>query len=146
MAAWRGAWTPTVWKSISSSTKSTFVHLSRSEEINHMGTGHVSRAVQPPPNAHIVDVMMPKPNACTDGDALIRRGYALAMLSFAVLMFGFYTSVLSPILSYLGVSPTNIHSRVAADAHYKYFPFLVVPAGLLFVIANWVGWQYYQNS
>ncbi|CAE6516723.1 unnamed protein product [Rhizoctonia solani] len=90
--------------------------------------------------------MASKPSTCTDGDTLIRRGYVLAMLSLAVLMFGFYTSVLSPILTYLEVPPTYIHSKVAADAHYKYFPFLVVPAGLLFVIANWVGWQYYQNS
>ncbi|CAE7101168.1 unnamed protein product [Rhizoctonia solani] len=86
------------------------------------------------------------PYIYTDGDALIWRGYALATLSFVVLMFGIYTTLLSSVLVYFEVPPSDIHSRVAADMHYKYFPFLVVPAGLLFVIANWVGWQYYQNS
>ncbi|CAE6441937.1 unnamed protein product [Rhizoctonia solani] len=90
--------------------------------------------------------MTSKASAYTEGDALIRRGYALAALSFVVLMFGIYTSILSSGLAHFEVPPSNIHSKVAADAHYKYFPFLVVPAGLLFVIANWVGWQYYQNS
>ncbi|CUA68182.1 hypothetical protein RSOLAG22IIIB_03421 [Rhizoctonia solani] len=90
--------------------------------------------------------MGPKPSTYTEGDALIWRGYALATLSLFVLMFGIYTSLLSPILAYFEITPYNVHSRVAADAHYKYFPFLIVPAGLLFVIANWVGWQYYQNS
>ncbi|KAH7341009.1 hypothetical protein B0J17DRAFT_653704 [Rhizoctonia solani] len=90
--------------------------------------------------------MTPKPNTYTDGDVLVRRGYALATLSFVIFIFGIYTSLLSPVLAYLEVPPSGIHSRVAADIHYKYFPFLAVPAGLLFVIANWVGWQYYQNS
>ncbi|KAJ1309636.1 hypothetical protein OPQ81_006404 [Rhizoctonia solani] len=90
--------------------------------------------------------MIPKRNSHSDGDALIRRGYALAILSFVVFVFSVYTSLLCPALAYLEVPLSNIHSRVAEDAHYKYFPFLVIPAGLLFVIANWVGWQYYQNS
>ncbi|CAE6452561.1 unnamed protein product [Rhizoctonia solani] len=90
--------------------------------------------------------MASKASTYTEGDTLIWRGCVLAGLSFFVLMFGIYTSILSSVLAYFEVPPSNIHYKVAADTHYKYFPFLVVPAGLLFVIANWVGWQYYQNS
>lgn len=82
----------------------------------------------------------------SSGDSLIQRGYMLALLSVLILLFGIYTSLLSPVFAHFGLSPLLVHRLVAADTHYKYFPFLVVPAGLLFVIANWVGWQYYQNS
>lgn len=32
------------------------------------------------------------------------------------------------------------------DTHYKYLVIFVIPVGFYFVIANWVGWQYYRNS
>jgi hypothetical protein len=35
---------------------------------------------------------------------------------------------------------------LAQDTHYKYFALFIIPMGAYFVIANWVGWQYYQNS
>lgn len=35
---------------------------------------------------------------------------------------------------------------LADDTHYKYFVILIIPMGAYFVIANWVGWQYYRNS
>lgn len=35
---------------------------------------------------------------------------------------------------------------LARDTHYKYFVLLIIPTSSYFVIANWVGWQYYQNS
>ena len=35
---------------------------------------------------------------------------------------------------------------LAQDTHYKYFVLLIIPTTAYFVIANWVGWQYYQNS
>ncbi|CAE6382280.1 unnamed protein product [Rhizoctonia solani] len=94
----------------------------------------------------LVDIMASKLNSRTDGDVLIQRGYGLVMLSLVVLLFGIYMSLLSPTLAYFEFLPSRLHSMVAADIHYKYLPFLIVPAGLLFVIANWVGWQYYQNS
>ena len=40
----------------------------------------------------------------------------------------------------------KVLDALAQDTHYKYFFFLLVPTGSYFVIANWVGWQYYQNS
>ena len=41
---------------------------------------------------------------------------------------------------------SQVLDAVGADKHYKYFSVLVVPMLVYFVIANWVGWQYYQNS
>ncbi|KAI6109568.1 hypothetical protein F5141DRAFT_1004572 [Pisolithus sp. B1] len=35
---------------------------------------------------------------------------------------------------------------LAQDTHYKYFALFLIPTSAYFVIANWVGWQYYQNS
>lgn len=35
---------------------------------------------------------------------------------------------------------------LANDTHYKYLIIFVIPVGFYFVIANWVGWQYYRNS
>lgn len=35
---------------------------------------------------------------------------------------------------------------LVADTHYKHLAVLLVPMMVYFVIANWVGWQYYQNS
>lgn len=101
-----------------------------------------------------------------EAEILVKQGYLLGLLSLVVLVFGTYAMVLSPALAELEIPPVcpllvslsfcsnalrtflqlEIHRTIAADTHYKHFPFLMVPAGLLFVIANWVGWQYYQNS
>lgn len=35
---------------------------------------------------------------------------------------------------------------LARDTHYKYLVVMLVSSGTGFVIANWVGWQYYRNS
>jgi len=35
---------------------------------------------------------------------------------------------------------------VVEDTHYKYLALFLIPTFSYFVIANWVGWQYYQNS
>ncbi|KAI6005721.1 hypothetical protein EDD15DRAFT_2566753 [Pisolithus albus] len=46
------------------------------------------------------------------------------------------------------VPPTGIFllDVLAQDTHYKYFALFLIPTSSYFVIANWVGWQYYQNS
>ncbi|KAI6144824.1 hypothetical protein EDD17DRAFT_1656356 [Pisolithus thermaeus] len=46
------------------------------------------------------------------------------------------------------VPPTGIFllDVLAQDTHYKYFALFLIPTSAYFVIANWVGWQYYQNS
>ena len=40
----------------------------------------------------------------------------------------------------------QIINVIASDTHYKYFSVLLVPTTAYFVIANWVGWQYFRNS
>ena len=35
---------------------------------------------------------------------------------------------------------------LARDAHYKYLALFSVPVCAYFVIANWVGWQFFRNS
>lgn len=40
----------------------------------------------------------------------------------------------------------QVLDALAKDTHYKYFVLLIIPTGAYFVIANWVGWQYYRNS
>jgi len=35
---------------------------------------------------------------------------------------------------------------LARDAHYKYLTLFSVPVCAYFVIANWVGWQFFRNS
>jgi hypothetical protein len=48
--------------------------------------------------------------------------------------------------SVLTRQPSKVLDILAADTHYKYFALLLVPTTAYFVIANWVGWQYYRNS
>lgn len=107
--------------------------------------------------------MTQKSSSRSQGDTLVERGHLLVLASILIMLFGLYSSLLAPLLAYFEIFPVCHHSRcsfqaltvnpkvevhrlIAEDAHYKYFPFIAVPAGLLFVIANWVGWQYYQNS
>ena len=40
----------------------------------------------------------------------------------------------------------QVLDALALDTHYKYLAVLLIPTSTYFVIANWVGWQYYQNS
>lgn len=40
----------------------------------------------------------------------------------------------------------KVVDTVLLDTHYKYFVPLFIPLTAYFVIANWVGWQYYRNS
>ena len=41
---------------------------------------------------------------------------------------------------------TQVLDVLARDTHYKYLVVMLVSSGTGFVIANWVGWQYYRNS
>ena len=44
---------------------------------------------------------------------------------------------------WLGMQVLDVLAR---DTHYKYLVVMLVSSGTGFVIANWVGWQYYRNS
>ncbi|KAH7101536.1 hypothetical protein BKA62DRAFT_618644 [Auriculariales sp. MPI-PUGE-AT-0066] len=69
-----------------------------------------------------------------------RVGLLLTALFFT---WGLFALILAPVLPSSSFAPWN---AISADAHYKYFVVLIVPTTAYFVIANWVGWQYFRNS
>lgn len=52
----------------------------------------------------------------------------------------------------IGITTTNTTiiavfvDALARDTHYKYLALFSVPVCAYFVIANWVGWQFFRNS
>ncbi|KAF8522309.1 hypothetical protein BU17DRAFT_44864 [Hysterangium stoloniferum] len=69
--------------------------------------------------------------------------YGLIILSLALLFFGSYATLFSAFFPNTGIRILDI---LAEDHHYKYWATLLIPTTTYFVIANWVGWQYYRNS
>ncbi|KIJ92187.1 hypothetical protein K443DRAFT_113949, partial [Laccaria amethystina LaAM-08-1] len=67
----------------------------------------------------------------------------LIFTSIVFLLLGSYAVLFSAFLLLSGI---RVLDALAQDTHYKYFFLLLMPTGSYFVIANWVGWQYYQNS
>ncbi|PCH38251.1 hypothetical protein WOLCODRAFT_64708, partial [Wolfiporia cocos MD-104 SS10] len=70
-------------------------------------------------------------------------GYCIIVSSLVFLALGSYATLFSAFHTESGVAILDILAR---DTHYKYFIVLLVPTTSYFVIANWVGWQYYRNS
>ncbi|THU86405.1 hypothetical protein K435DRAFT_822125 [Dendrothele bispora CBS 962.96] len=70
-------------------------------------------------------------------------GHAIIIFTAAFFAFASYAVLLSAFLPATGVF---ILDALAQDTHYKYFTLFIIPTGAYFVIANWVGWQYYRNS
>ncbi|GJE98230.1 PYG-Y domain-containing protein [Phanerochaete sordida] len=73
----------------------------------------------------------------------LAAGYAVLAASAALLAVGSYATLLSAVWPHTGI---RVLDALAADSHYKYFVLLLIPTTAYFVIANWVGWQYYRNS
>ncbi|TDL26656.1 hypothetical protein BD410DRAFT_530534 [Rickenella mellea] len=73
----------------------------------------------------------------------LRDGYLLIAASIILLVVGSYATLFSAVLPRSGIPILDV---LANDTHYKYFTILLIPSGVYFVIANWVGWQYYRNS
>ncbi|KAJ7452478.1 hypothetical protein B0H11DRAFT_1741840 [Mycena galericulata] len=73
----------------------------------------------------------------------MNSGHFVLLLSAAFFGVASYAILLSAF-----VPPTGafILDALANDTHYKYFGILIIPTTAYFVIANWVGWQYYRNS
>jgi hypothetical protein len=44
------------------------------------------------------------------------------------------------------VTTIAVLDALARDTHYKYLALFSVPVCAYFVIANWVGWQFFRNS
>lgn len=74
---------------------------------------------------------------------MLNVGHAVVALSVSFFAVAGYAVLFSALLPSSGVSTLN---ALENDTHYKYFAILLIPTSAYFVIANWVGWQYYQNS
>ncbi|KAA1469471.1 hypothetical protein DENSPDRAFT_878947 [Dentipellis sp. KUC8613] len=72
-----------------------------------------------------------------------QTGYFFIALSLLLLFVGSYAVLFSAFLPPTGIFVLDMLAR---DTHYKYFALLIIPTTAYFVIANWVGWQYYSNS
>ncbi|KAJ3726175.1 hypothetical protein FB446DRAFT_643612 [Lentinula raphanica] len=70
-------------------------------------------------------------------------GHAIIASTAVFCVVASYAILLSAVLPLTG---NLVLDALAKDNHYKYFVLLIIPTGAYFVIANWVGWQYYRNS
>lgn len=70
-------------------------------------------------------------------------GYTVIVVSVSFLLLGSYATLFSAFWPNTGFKVLDV---IAQDTHYKYFFLLLIPTTAYFVIANWVGWQYYRNS
>ncbi|CAL1711079.1 unnamed protein product [Somion occarium] len=70
-------------------------------------------------------------------------GSIILLSSLTFLVLGGYATLFSAFLPRTGIYLLDV---LADDRHYKYFVVLLIPTTAYFVIANWVGWQYYRNS
>ncbi|KIP11304.1 hypothetical protein PHLGIDRAFT_64015 [Phlebiopsis gigantea 11061_1 CR5-6] len=70
-------------------------------------------------------------------------GYMVLACSLLFLAVGSYATLFSAVWPSTGIWLLDV---LATDTHYKYFVLLLIPTTAYFVIANWVGWQYYRNS
>lgn len=73
----------------------------------------------------------------------LTTGYTILVFSVIFLVVGSYATLFSVFWPNTGIKVLDV---LAADTHYKYFVLLLIPTTAYFVIANWVGWQYYRNS
>ncbi|KAI0316689.1 hypothetical protein OF83DRAFT_1059979 [Amylostereum chailletii] len=73
----------------------------------------------------------------------VTAGYIIVTCSVAFFALGSYALLFSVFLPHSGFL---ILDALAKDTHYKYFALFIIPTTSYFVIANWVGWQYYRNS
>ncbi|KAH9934805.1 uncharacterized protein B0H18DRAFT_1114657 [Fomitopsis serialis] len=91
----------------------------------------------------------------------VRTGYCIVISSILFFALGSYATLFSAFYPHTGI-PVSARSNtaplrplertpqildvLARDTHYKYFALFLIPTTSYFVIANWVGWQYYRNS
>ncbi|KAJ7109322.1 hypothetical protein C8R44DRAFT_635689 [Mycena epipterygia] len=73
----------------------------------------------------------------------MNSGHFLLLLVAGFFCLASYAILLSPFVPLTGIYILDV---LANDTHYKYFGILLIPTTAYFVIANWVGWQYYRNS
>ncbi|KZT11402.1 uncharacterized protein LAESUDRAFT_642514 [Laetiporus sulphureus 93-53] len=75
----------------------------------------------------------------------LKTGLFLIVSALLLLIFGSYATFFEAFhhQHQTGIWLVDI---LAQDVYYKYFFILLIPTTSYFVIANWVGWQYYRNS
>lgn len=73
----------------------------------------------------------------------LNPGHFIITLTALFLVVASYAVLWSAFLPLTGM---YLFDLLAQDTQYKYWVLLLVPTSSYFVIANWVGWQYYQNS
>ncbi|KAG1756578.1 uncharacterized protein EDB91DRAFT_1093432 [Suillus paluster] len=74
---------------------------------------------------------------------MLNTGHLITTLTATFFVVASYVILFNTFLPRSGVYALDV---LAQDTHYKYFALFIIPTGAYFVIANWVGWQYYQNS
>jgi len=75
-------------------------------------------------------------------------GYIYLIASAFLLVGGTHAIVFSALFPGHAASSTGITAinTLERDGHYKYLVLFSVPVCAYFVIANWVGWQFFRNS
>jgi Phosphatidylinositol N-acetylglucosaminyltransferase subunit Y len=82
-------------------------------------------------------------------------GYIFLAASALLLAAGTHAVLFSALLPARTGEPSSFTSVIinvkvldalARDTHYKYLGLFSVPVCAYFVIANWVGWQFFRNS
>ncbi|KIJ57666.1 hypothetical protein HYDPIDRAFT_34895 [Hydnomerulius pinastri MD-312] len=73
----------------------------------------------------------------------LNAGHLIILVTALFFLLASYAVLISAFVPLSGIQLLDV---LAQDTHYKYFVLLIIPTSAYFVIANWVGWQYYQNS
>jgi len=108
-----------------------------------------------PPNTRCSTDMSPSPSSSSLPAP--HFGYVFLVASALLLAIGTHALLFSALFPGLTASggrwPTNNTTvlllpldALARDSHYKYLALFSVPVCAYFVIANWVGWQFFRNS
>ncbi|KAH8980933.1 hypothetical protein EDB86DRAFT_2978069 [Lactarius hatsudake] len=72
-------------------------------------------------------------------------GYIYLAASALLLAVGAHTILLGALFPG-GTTSIMALNALERDGHYKYLALFSVPVCAYFVIANWVGWQFFRNS
>ncbi|KAH9981088.1 hypothetical protein BGW80DRAFT_1268317 [Lactifluus volemus] len=76
-------------------------------------------------------------------------GYIFLVASALLLAIGTHAILFSALLPVRAGNPSTtikVLDALARDTHYKYLSLFSIPVCAYFVIANWVGWQFFRNS
>ena len=77
-----------------------------------------------------------------------RIGYIYLAASTLLVVAGVHAILFGALFPGYAAGSTGITALNALerDGHYKYLALFIVPVCAYFVIANWVGWQFFRNS